>query len=94
MAGVGYGFGRRIHWTGVRGAGLGGGLSGIRVAGTMVTLGGDAGGVSVGTLGDGAGQSIWSAPVGAGRGIFEAGTVWGFSVMLEKMHESVWMAGN
>ena len=56
MSGVGVGVGRRIHWTGVMGTGLGGRLLGVRVAGTMVTLGDNAGGVSVGTLGDGAGQ--------------------------------------
>ena len=66
----------------------------VRVAGTMVTLGDNAGGVSVGTLGDGAGQSVWSAPAGAGRGVFGACAVGGFSVTLEKMRESVWMAAN
>ena len=94
MTGVGAGVGRRIRWTGVRGTGLGGVLSGIRVAGTMVTIGGNAGGVSVGTLGDGAGQSVWSAPVGVGRGVFGAGDVGGFSVTLEKMRKSVCMAEN
>ena len=94
MAGVGVGVGRRIHWTGVMGTGLGTRLSGVRVAGTMVTLGDNAGGVSVGTLGDGAGQSVWSAPVGAGCGVFGACSVRGFSVMLEKMRKSVWMAAN
>ena len=53
MAGVGVGVGRRTHWTGVMGTGLGGGLLCVRFAGTMVTLGGNAGGVSIGTLGDG-----------------------------------------
>ena len=94
MACVDAGVVRRIHWTGVMGTGLGGGLSGIRVVGNMVTLGGNAGGVSVGTLGDGAGQSVWSVPAGAGRGAFGAGAVGGFSVTLEKMGESVWMAEN
>ena len=55
MAGVGVGFVRRIHWTGVMATGLVGGFSGVRVAGTMVTLGDNAGGVSIGTLEDGAG---------------------------------------
>ena len=55
MAGVGAGVGRRIHWTGLMGTVLGGVFSGIRVAGTMVTLGDNAGGVSVGTLGYGEG---------------------------------------
>ena len=94
MAGVGAGVGRRIHWTGVIGTGLGGGLLGIRVEGTMVTLGDNAGGVSVGTLGYGPGQSIWSAPAGAVRGVFGACDVGEFSVTLEKMHKSVWMAAN
>ena len=44
MAGVGAGVGLIVHWNGVLATGLGGGLSGIWVAGTMVTLGGDAGG--------------------------------------------------
>ena len=76
------------------GTGLGGGLLGLRVAGTMVTRGNNAGGVSVVTLGDGAGQSIWSAPAGAVRGVFGACDVGEFSVTLEKMHKSVWMAAN
>ena len=94
MAGVGVGVGRRIPWTGVMGTGLGGRLSGVRVAVTMVTLGDNSGAVSVGTLGYGAGQSVRSAPAGAGRGFFEAFAVWGFSVTLEKMRKSVWMAAN
>ena len=49
-AGVGSGVGLLVHCTGVMGTGLGGGLSDVWVAGTMVTLGGNAGGVSVGTL--------------------------------------------
>ena len=60
----------------------------------MVTLGDNAGGVSVVTLGDGAGQYVWSAPAGVGRGVFGLTDVWGFSVTLEKMSESVWMAAN
>ena len=94
MAGVGAGVGRHIHWTGVMGTGLGRGLLGITVSGTMVTLGGDAGGASVGTLVDGVGQSVWSAPAGAGCGAFGAGNVGGFSVTLEKMSESFCMAAN
>ena len=94
MAGVGVGVSHRIHWTGVMGTGLGGRVSGVRFTGTMVTLGDNAGGVSVGTLGDGAGQSVWSAPAGAGRSVFGAFAVWGFSVTLEKMRESVWMKVN
>ena len=58
MAGVGAGVGLRVHWTGMMGTGLGGGLSCIWVAGTRVTLGDNAGGVSVGTLGDGAGNYV------------------------------------
>ena len=94
MAGVGVGVGRHIFFTGVMGTGLGWGLSGVRVAGTMVTLGDNAVGVSVGTLGDGAGQSVWSAPAGAGRGVFGVTAVRGFSVTLKKMYESVWIAVN
>ena len=82
MAGVGDGVGRHTLWTGVMVTVLGGGFSGIRVAGTMVTLGDNAGGVSVGTLRDGAGQSVWSAPTGAGRGVFGACAVGRFSVTL------------
>ena len=92
MAGVGVGC--RIHWAEVMGAGLGGGLSCVRFAGTMVTLGVNAGGVSVGTLGDGAGQSVWSAPAGASRGVFGVTAVGGFSVTFEKIRESVCMAVN
>ena len=94
MAGVGAGVGLRVQWTGVMGTGLGGGLLDVRVAGTMVTLGDNAGGVSVGTLGYGPGQSIWSAPAGAVRGVFGACDVGEFSVTLEKMGESVWMVAN
>ena len=83
-----------IHWTGVIATGLGGGLSGIWVAGTMVTLGDNTGGVSVGILRDGAGQYVWSAPAVAGCGVFGACAVGGFSVTLEKMRESVWMAAS
>ena len=50
MAVVGAGVGLLVHWTGVMAAGLGGGLLGICVAGTMVTLSGSAVGVSFGTL--------------------------------------------
>ena len=56
MAGVGAGVGLLVNWTGVMATFLGGGLSGIWVAGTMVNLGGDAGGVSFGTLVKGARQ--------------------------------------
>ena len=94
MEGVGIRVGCRIHWAGVMGTGLGGGLSGVKVEGTMVTLGDNAGGVRVGTLGDGAGQSVWSAPAGAGRGVFGVTAVRGFSATLEKMRKSVWMAEN
>ena len=80
IAGVGVGFGRRIHWTGVMGTGVGGRLSGVRVAGTMVTLGDNVGGVSVGTLGDGAGKSVWSAPKGASCGVFGVLAVGGDSL--------------
>ena len=94
MAGVGVGVGHRIHWTEVMSTGLGGVLSVFRVAGTMVTLGANAGWVSVGTLGDGVGQSVWSAPAGAGHSVFEVTAVGGFLVTLDKMRNSVWMVAN
>ena len=94
MAGVGAGVGLLIHWTGVMATGFDGGLSGIWVAGTMVTLGGNVGGVIFGTLGESAEQSIWSTPVGEGRGDFRVGAVGGLTLTLEKMRESVWMAAN
>ena len=94
MAGVGAEVGLLVHWTGVMATGLGGGFSGIWVAGIMVTLSGNAGGVSFGTLREGAGQSVWSAPAGEGRGAFGIGDVGGLAVTLEKMRESVWMAAN
>ena len=94
MAGVGVGVGCRIHWTGVMGTSLGGVLSGVRFAGTMVTLVCNAGGVIVGTLGDGAGQSVWSAPAGAGHGVFGVTAIGGFSVTFENMRESVCMVAN
>ena len=62
MIGFGSGAGSLVHGaarTGVVDTGLGGGLSGICAKGTMVTLGGNAVGVSLGTLGEGAGQSGW-----------------------------------
>ena len=92
MAGVGVGC--RIQWAGVMGTGLGGGLSCVRFAGTMVTLGVNESGVSVGTLRDGTGQSVWSAPAGESRGVFGVTAVGGFSVTFEKMRESVCMAAN
>ena len=76
------------------GTGLGGGLSCVRFAGTIVTLNVNTGGVSVGTLGDGVGQSVWSAPAGASCGIFGVTAAGGFSVTFEKMRESVCMAAN
>ena len=68
MAGVDVAVSFCIHWADLVGTVLGWGLLCVRFSGTMVTLGVNAGGVSVGTLGDGAGQSVWSAPVGASRG--------------------------
>ena len=94
MAGVGVGVGCCIHWAGLMGTGLGGGLSCVRFVGTMVTLGVNAGGVSVGTLGDGAGQSVWSAPAGASHCVFGVTSIMGFSVTFQKMCESVCMADN
>ena len=64
------------------------------VAGKMVTLGGNAGGVSFFTLREGAGQSFWSTSTGEGCGAFGVGSIGGFSVTLEKMCEIVWMAAN
>ena len=92
IAGVGAGVGFLVNWNGVMSTGLVRGLSGIWVAGTMVTIGGNAGWVSFGTLGEGAGKSVWSVPAGEGRGAF--GAVGGLAVMLEKMRESVWMEDN
>ena len=53
MAGVGAGVGLLLSWTGVMATGLGGWFLGICVAGTMVTLSGNAVGVIFGTLGEG-----------------------------------------
>ena len=94
MSGDGAGVGLIVHWTGVMAAGLGGGLSSIWVAGTMVTLSGNVGGVSFGTLGEGAGKSGCSTLASEGRGFFRVGTVGVLAVTLEKMREVVWMAVN
>ena len=94
MAGVGAGVGLLLHWTGVMATSLSGGFSGIWVAGTMVSLGGNVGGVSFVTLGEGAGQSVSITPAGEGRGAFRVGDVGGLSVTFEKIRESVWMAEN
>ena len=74
--------------------GLGNGLSGICVAGTMVTLGGSVVWVGFVTLGEGARQSGWHATAGVGCDALRAGAVGGLAVTLEKMQESVWMAAN
>ena len=58
MAGVGAGVGPLVHGAaraGVVDTGLGGGLAGICAEGTMVTIGGNSVGVSLGPLGEGAG---------------------------------------
>ena len=94
VAGVGAGVGPLVHWTGVTDTGLGGGLLGICAEGTMVTLSGNAVGVSFSTLGEGAGKSGWNTTSGEGRGALRAGTVGGLAVTLEKMRESVWMASD
>ena len=60
----------------------------------MVTLGGNVGGVSFGTLREGAGQSVWSTLAGEGRGAFRIGAVERLTVTWEKMRENVWMAAN
>ena len=57
--------------------GGGGGLSGIFSAGTMVTLGGNAVGVSLVTLGEGAGQYGWKTTAGEGHGAMGVGSVVG-----------------
>ena len=60
----------------------------------MVTLGGNAVGVSFGTLGEGAGQSGWNTTAGEGCGALRTGAIGGIAVTLEKMREHVWMAEN
>ena len=97
MAGLGAGDGPLVHgaaWTGVADTGWGRGLSGVFATGTMVTLGGNSVGVSLGTLREGAEQSGWKTTASEGRGALRAGTVGGLTVTLEKMRESVWMAAN
>ena len=94
-AGVGAGVCTLVFvWTGAMVTGLGGGFSGICVAGTMVPLGGSVVGVSVGTLGEGVGQSVWHKTAGVGCGALGAGALGGLAVTLEKMRENVWMAEN
>ena len=71
MAGVGAGAGPLVYglaWNGALDTGLGGGLSDICAEVTMVTLGGNAVGVSLGTLGEGEGQYGWKMTAGEGRG--------------------------
>ena len=92
MSGVGAGFGLLVHWIGVMDTVLGGGLSGKCAESKMVTLGGNAVGVSFGTPREGAGQSVWNTTACEGRGALRAGAVGGLTVTLEKMRESVWMA--
>ena len=97
MSGLGYGSGTLVHGaarTGAVATGLGRGFLVICAVGTMVTLGGNAVGVSSGTLGEVAGQSGRKMTAGEGRGAFEAGAAVGLVVTLEKMWESVWMAAN
>ena len=93
--GAGVGVGPLVFvWTGAMVTCLGRGLSGIRVAGTLATLGGSAVGVSFGTLREGAGQYGCHMTAGVGRGALGAGSVGVFAVTLEKMQESVWIAAN
>ena len=97
MAGVGAGAGLLVHGatrTGVVETCLGGGLLGIRAEGKMVTLSGNAVGVSLGTLREGAGQFGWKTTAGEGCGSLRAGAFGGLAVTLEKMWESVWMTEN
>ena len=94
MAGVSAGVSLLVNWTGVMDTGLGGGFSGIWVAVEMVTLGGNVGGASFGTLGEVAGQSVWSMPEGEGRGAFRVGAVGGLTVMLQKIRKIFFMEEN
>ena len=94
MAGVGSRAGLLVNWTGVLAAGLGGGLWGICVEGTMVTIGGIAVGVRVGTLGEGAGQSVSNTTEGEGCSALRAVAVGGLTVAFDNMRESVWMEAN
>ena len=55
---------------------------GVFAAGTIVTLGGNAVGVSLGTLGEGAGQYGWKTIAGAGRGAMGAEYDGGLAVTL------------
>ena len=83
MPGVGAGAGPLVNGvalTGVVDTCLGGGLLGICAEGKMVTLSGNAVGVSLGTLGEGAGKSGWKATAGAGCGAVGAGAVGGIVV--------------
>ena len=83
MAGLGSGDVPLVHGAarnGVVDTGWGGRLSVIFAAGTMVTLGGNAVGVSLVTLGEGSGQSGWKKTAGAGRGAIGAGAVGGLAV--------------
>ena len=75
--------------TGAVDTGWGGRLSGICAVGTIVTLGGNAVGVSSGTLGKGAGQSSLKTTAGVGRSATGAGAVGGLVVTMEKILESV-----
>ena len=95
--GLGDGAGPLVHgadWTGAVDKCWGGGLSVIFAMGKMVPLGGNAVGVSSGTLREGAGKYGWKTTAGAGRGALVAGAVGGLAVTLEKFRESFWMADN
>ena len=97
MAGVGAGavpLVRGAARTGAVDTGWGRGLLGIFAVGKMFTLGGNAVGVSLGTLGEGAGQSGWKTTAGEARGALGAAAVGGLAVTLEKMRESVWIVAN
>ena len=91
MAGLGAGDSPLVHGaarTGAVDTGLGGGLSGICAESKIVTLGGNAVGVSSVTLGEGAGQYGWKTTAGEGSGALGAGAVGGLAVTLDKMQES------
>ena len=74
--------------------GLGGELLFMCAAGVLGTLGGNAVGVSLGTLGEGVGQSGWNTTAGEVCDALRAGAVGVLAVTLEKIRESVWMAAN
>ena len=63
---------------------FGWGIVGYMCEVTLVTLGGNAVGVSLGTLREGAEQSGWKTTASEGRGVLIAGAVGGLAVTMEK----------